>query len=155
MSDVFVQRLRAVRDEYDAAREALSYIIRNWQKHDIYAEMVSSLTPKHFNNAANNLEAIFIIRLFTTFEGILKEHLAKNHPRISVPEDARVVWLIDRVATRRPPHITTQLRVEVHKVRKYRNALVHADNVAVSRIIFNDALAQLAKYCDKLPEPHR
>jgi hypothetical protein len=153
VSDIFGQWLRAVRYEYEAAREAIAYINRNWQKYDIYGEITEGLTPQHFKNAAQNLEAIFIIRLFATFEGILKEHLAKSHPHISVPEDVRAVWLIDRSANLQNPHIVTPLRNRVHDVRRYRNFLVHPGGVIANRIFFQDALASLAKFSDRLPDP--
>ena len=44
MSEVFIQRLRSVRDEFDAAREALAYINKNWQKLNIAAD-IRGLTP--------------------------------------------------------------------------------------------------------------
>ncbi len=146
MSSLFIQRLRAVRNEYDAAREAIAYVNRNWQKHNIPASMTEGLTPKHFTNAAESLEAVFIIRLFSTFEGILKEHLAKNHPGISVPEDARAVWLIDRVSTLQTPHIGTPLRNEVHAVRRYRNFLVHPSGAVAARVILTTHLPRLQNF---------
>ena len=152
MSDRFVRRLKSVQSEYDAAREAIAYVDRYWQKLNISAE-IGGITPKQFTNAANSLETIFIIRLFSTFEGVLKEHLAKNHPTISVPEDARAVWLIDRVANRQTPRINAPLVSKVHDVRKYRNSLVHVGGPVPCRIIFTDALAALAKFCDWLPDP--
>ena len=104
MSDVYVYRLRGVRDEYYAAREAVAYINRNWQRLNTASD-IDGLTPKHFANSAQSLETVFIIRLFSTFEGVLKEHLAKNHPPgspngIVVAEDERAIRLIARVASR-------------------------------------------------------
>ncbi len=153
MSDKYVNRLKSVASEYDAVREALAYVNVNWQKQSIYSQESQKLTPKHFISASASIESVFIIRLFTTFEGILKEHLSRNHPTKRIPEDARVMWLIDQVAIRQTPRIRSELREKVHEVRKYRNSLVHAGYAPSPRIIFNDALATLAKYSHILPDP--
>jgi hypothetical protein len=91
--------------------------------------------------------------LFAAFEGALKEHLAEYHAGMAVPEDVRVVWLIDRVATLQTPHIGIPLRQRVHEVRRYRNALVHATVPAPLSLSFTEARARLNTYLDKLPEP--
>ena len=153
MSDRYVNRLKSVASEYEAVRAALAYVNINWHKQNIYSQVDMKLTPIHFTNASISIEAVFIICLFTTFEGILKEHLSRNHPTKRIPEDARVMWLIDQVAIRQTPRIGIPLRNEVHRVRRYRNSLVHAGATHAPNIILNDAVAILAKYSDKLPDP--
>ncbi len=153
MSDKYVNRLKSVASEYEAVRAALAYVNVNWQKQNIYSQVDGKLTPIHFINASGSIESVFVIRLFSTFEGILKEHLSSNHPALRIPEDARAVRLIDQVALRQNPRIRAELREKVHEVRKYRNSLVHTGIASSPRIIFNDALATLAKYSYILPDP--
>ncbi len=87
------------------------------------------------------------------FEGILKEHLAQHHPNIHVPEEARAVWLIDRVAQRQSPPISLPLRSRVHEVRRYRNFLAHPSGRIPVETPFSTAIFRLSKFVDYLPEP--
>lgn len=141
MSDVYVRRLARVQEELDALRDAVQFASRN------------AGSPGGLRRADENLEAIFVIRLFAVFEGVLKEHLAQHHPNIVVPEDARAVWLIDRVAQRQTPPITFPLRNRVHEVRRWRNFLIHPGGGPALEIFWTDALARLSRFADHLPEP--
>ncbi len=155
MSATYTRQLRKIGRELLAAKGALNYAGRNWDRRDLASDSgLREIGPQDIRNAADNLEATFIIRLFATFEGILKEHLAHQHPGIAVPEDARAVWLIDRVAVLQPSPISALLRQRVHDVRKYRNVLVHANSVLLSRMTFAEPLARLITYPIKLPEPY-
>jgi hypothetical protein len=156
MSSVYIRRVKRLNDEYLAARGALAYVARNWQAHTIFnASELEPIGPQDIKNAAEHLEETFIIRLFAEFEGMLKEYLAQHHPGIAVPEDARAVWLIDRVATLQSPHIVQPLRMRVHAVRRYRNALVHSGIMMPIPLQFGEARSSLNTYLDKLPEPLR
>ncbi len=99
------------------------------------------------------MDAIFLIRLFSLFEGILKEHLTQHHPGISVPEEARAIWLIDRVAQRQTPPIGQALRSRVHEVRRYRNYLAQPSGRVPVETPFSMAIFRLSKFVDHLPEP--
>jgi hypothetical protein len=61
--------------------------------------------------------------------------------------------MIDRVASLQSPHISMPLRNAVHTFRKYRNFLVPPNDAVVNRIIFNDGLACLSRYVDKIADP--
>lgn len=130
----------------------MDYVLANWQRNNVASAVQGGVDD--FQRASDDMEAIFLIRLFSVFEGILKEHLAQHHPSIHVPEEARSVWLIDRVAQRQPRPITFPLRQRVHEVRRYRNYLVHPRGPALPVMFFSDALAPLSKFVDRLPEPH-
>lgn len=96
MSEVYIRRLRAVQSEFYSAREAIGYVRRNWQKHGIYAEM-PRLKPINFDDAGSNLEVTYFTRLYAEFEGILKDHLATNHPNVTVAAKPKVDRLISQV----------------------------------------------------------
>ena len=68
MSDAYIRRLRAVQAEFESARQAMTYVDRNWQTHAIYRE-VERVTPRDLAQGGRNVEATYIIRLFAEFEG--------------------------------------------------------------------------------------
>ena len=152
MSDALVRRLSRIRREYDATRDAAAYVIRKWQAQNIFDD-IQGTSLEDLRRAAGNLDAVFVIRLFSTFEGILKEHLAQHHPTIRVPEEARSVWLIDRVAQRQSPPIPASLKSRVHEVRRYRNYLTHPSAGHPIETPFAMALFRLSKFVERLPEP--
>ena len=156
MSGVFISRVRSISDEFVASRGALAYVARNWQKLSVFNDTeLEVIGPHDIQSAADNLEVTFIIRLFAAFEGMLKEHIGDHHRAITLPEDVRVVWLIDRVATLQARHIDPILRNRVHQVRGYRNALVHAAPTPATSLTFPEVRSCLNTYLDKLPEPLR
>jgi len=152
VSEVYVRRLSRVQREYDATRDAVGYVMRNWQKQSISLD-TQGTGLEDLRRAAGNLDAIFVIRLFSMFEGILKEHLTQHHPGITVPEEARAVWLIDRVAQRQSPPIAPPLKSRVHDVRRYRNYLAHPSGRVPVETPFAMAIFRLSKFVDHLPEP--
>ena len=97
MSNIYIQRLRGVQREFNSAREAIRYVQRNWQRYDIYADL-PGLKPANFEEAGRNAEVTYFVRLYAEFEGILKDHLATNHPAVAVPDKPKVDKLIGLVA---------------------------------------------------------
>ncbi len=154
MSDLYVRRLERIREEYQATSGSLAYVSMHWHRANIFNFVgLEAVGVENVQRAAEDIEATYIIRLFSAFEGILKEHLAQNHPQVRVPEDAKAVWLIDRVAKLQRPRIEDPLRSRVHDVRKYRNDLVHPGSVMPLFVQFPVALARLNRFVDKLPSP--
>lgn len=150
MSRVFTDRLKGVQREYVAALDSLNYVVENWERQTIY---FSVTTPRLCGAALRNLETVFTIRLFSVFEGVLKERLATNHSHLRLIQEPRVVYLIDRVANLQNPHIDSPLRMKVHSVREYRNYLVHSGGKTVLPVTFSESLARLTRFVDKLPDP--
>jgi hypothetical protein len=149
MSAVYIQRLRQVRDEYDAAREALAFVLTNWYKQDVQGA-TGSIARRDFERAAHNLEMTFFVRLFAEFEGILKDHLSSKH--IFVPKDPKVDWLISCVLRAESLKIDSELRKRLEDVRTYRNSIAHSSAAPVV-ITFKEALARMNKFLDKLADP--
>src|SRR5579863_9023246 len=124
MSGTYIQRLRTIRDEYSAARNALAYVTANWHQAEVIRQL--GVTPrKDFDDAALNLEITYFIWLFAEFEGILKDHLATNHSRVTVPDNPKVDWLMSRVMRAESLTIDAALRRQIDLVRSYRNAIAH------------------------------
>lgn len=152
MSEAYIRRLRAVQMEFYSAQEAISYILRNWQKHNIYAEM-PSLRPNHFDEAGANVEMTYFVRLYAEFEGILKDHLTTNHPAIPIADKPKVDWLMSRVVRAEGLTIDPILRRRLDSVRDYRNSIAHRTHAIAPAVTFADALSALNRFLAKLPDP--
>jgi hypothetical protein len=154
VSDRYIRKLGRIRDEYQAATGALAYVNAHWHKQNIFNfSGLKASGIEEVRRAADNLETTFMIRLFSAFEGILKEHLARNHPRVRIADDVSAAWLIDRVSGLQRPRLNIQLKDRAHAVRRYRNYLVHQSGSMPAPIQFSEALAQLTKFVHRLPDP--
>lgn len=125
---------------------------RNWQRHAIYQE-VEQITPRDLVQAGQNLEVTYLIRLFAEFEGILKDHLATNHRRITVPARLTVNWLINRVVQVESLTIDPALRRKMDAVRDYRNSIAHRKRSPSPAVTLVVALSILNTFVAKLPGP--
>lgn len=157
MSDVYIQRLRSVQMEFNSAREAIRYVQRNWQRYDIYADL-GSLKPTHFEEAGRNVEVTYFVRLYAEFEGILKDHLATNHPAVAVPDKPKVDKpkvdkLISLVTKAEGSTVDPALRRRMDAVRDYRNSIAHRVRAAAPSVPLVDALSSLNRFLARLPEP--
>ncbi|MGI4788417.1 MAG: hypothetical protein ACRYFS_06150 [Janthinobacterium lividum] len=152
MSDSYIVRLRAIRLEFESARQAISYVQRNWQKYDIYAEL-SHLKPINFEQAGVRVEQAYFIRLYAEFEGILKDHFATNLPLSKVPDKPKIDWLISQIAKAEMFTIDPKLRVKMDEIRNYRNSIAHRTRAVVPAVTLTDALSRLNTFLAKLPEP--
>lgn len=153
MSDVYIQRLRSVRNEFDASRTAIAHILSHWNTPEII-EAFSGVPRKNFEQASQYLEVTYFVRLFAEFEGILKDHLATNHPAVSVVHDPKVDWLISRARRSEGLRIDPTLHQRINEVRAYRNAIAHSAAPAAV-VTFQQALSTLNKFLDKLPDPRK
>lgn len=152
MSDVYIQRLRDVQMEFNSAREAISYVQRNWQRYDIYADLVR-LKPAHFDEAGLNVEMTYFVRLYAEFEGILKDHLATNHPTIMISDKPKVDKLIHLVMKAEGFTLDPNLRRKMDSVRDYRNSIAHQARASAPSVTFVDALSSLNTFLARLPDP--
>jgi len=154
VSKIYQRKLARVQDERDTAEETVAYARDNWYTKSLFNEAgFDGRTLDSILQLAESLDAIFTIRLFAVFEGMLREHMRQHHPRTPVPEDAGASYLIDRVATSQTTRISIDLCNQVHEVRQYRNSLMHPDGKRATEIPFTVALARLARYAGWLPEP--
>ena len=135
-------------------RESLAYVKRNWNKQGIYADL-RDIEPSALDAAERNVESTYFIRLYAEFEGILKEHLARNHRFAAFPQKPRVDELIQRVTKANSMQIDRQLRARMNDVRDYRNALAHRPLILFPPVTFTQALSILNRFLDKLPEPYK
>lgn len=154
MSDLYVRRLERIRDQHQAAAGALAYVSLHWYRSNLFNfPALETVGAEDIRRASEEMETTYFIRLFSAFEGILKEHLAANHAGLRVAEDVSAAWLIDCVAKLQKPPVNDTFRARVHEVRKYRNFLVHSGGALPAFIQFAEALARLTRFVDKLPDP--
>lgn len=154
MSNQYIQRLRAIRDEYEAARQGIAYVNTHWDRYDIYRETeMKELTPKNFQRAARYLLSTYLLRLTAEFEGILKSHLQTNHPSLSIPQNPKIDQLISKVSRAEEFSVDPTLRTNLAAVRDYRNQFVHSGEIPPTTVEFTKALAWFNTFLARLPDP--
>lgn len=137
MSNVHVEQLSAVFDEYVEVREAVTQRLRD-RSHTGY---------RNLQRADRNLETTYIVRLFVEFEGILRLVLLTHDPRQRVSREA-YNW-INRAA-----HlfsIPDRVRDDVHDAREFRNSVVHPGGVRIASLSIRQARSVLNRFLKPLP----
>ena len=147
MSDRRVRRLALVRDEYDAAREALAYLNRNWNRLQNVKQFRGIGRPD-VREALANLEDTYIVRLTIELENMLRSYYVEHQPALRVPRNTETI--VNRIA--RFEAIPDPIRDKVHEVRNYRNYFVHGGGLRPEDVSFSTALANLAKYVSRMPD---
>ena len=138
MSHVHVQPLATIEREFLVIRAAVAQILQDISRPD-YAAL---------SQAAAGLETAYVARLFSVFEGILREYLAVHDPRRRLVSK-RVFDVINRTAS--VWRIPNQIRDDVHEAREYRNSVVHPDGTTRAAIPLTEARSLLSKFCARLP----
>jgi len=146
VSAIHVYRLRRVESEYLTCRASLSYAERYWSQLFSTAEW-EGRTLSQVREAWRYLEGTYIIRIFSEFEGILREAWST---RGGNPDEHNVDFLIDHVADPTPP---AELRQRVHEVQYFRNSLVHPGARRVPALSMEETRRRLAKFAERLPDP--
>jgi hypothetical protein len=75
---------------------------------------------RHVQQARQDLEATYFIRLFACFEGILRDYWRIGLKRPTEPE---MKDLINAIASKQ--HIQADVILEAHQVRMQKNGIVH------------------------------
>ena len=151
----YTQELTLVRTEYEATKLALSHIVRRWNTEEII-QNAGERSFTDFQRALSHIDVTYIVRLFATFEGLLRHYVAANPTEFTLPkqtQDIKVGWFVDGIAGKQSPRISVNIRKGVYDVRDCRNDLMHTGRVTSPSITFYEALTNLAKYLDKLPPP--
>ena len=168
MSRVHINRLRSIRDDFEAARASVKYISAAWPQ--LHGEIaVRGLELKQFRHALLRMEETYMVRLFSEYEGMLREYLSAARPGRPLRRTPAEV-LINSVALRL--HINDDIRDSAddirdsaddirdsaddirdsaHDVRHYRNALVHSAGAGAATVNFQDAVSALSHFLVHLP----
>jgi hypothetical protein len=154
VSDVYLYRFRRVQGEYDAVREAIALLYRNWNRRG-FGDSLNGVSETMLEEATRNLERTYFIRLYAEFEGILKDHLVSNHPAQAFAEEdrPRVDDVIARVRQAENLTINPRLRDKLDAARDYRNSIAHSRRTPVPQVSFADGQAALGRLVGMLPDP--
>jgi hypothetical protein len=139
MSHTRIQRMGAVRQEYQAARRAVAFFVEGWSVL-VNTVDVSPYQQQDFRAAYAGLETTYLIRLFSQFETELRIFVREQGRRVLRPAES----LINRMASML--HIEADIVANVHAVRQYRNRLVHEEITPTVAIPFEDALPLLNRF---------
>lgn len=140
--------LRRVRDELEAARFALRYVLESRADSPTLdaAATRQGITNDELARCARNLEVTFVLRLFSDFEAILRDYWRTGMGRRTEPEMRR---LMDSIAARRVMN-ADDLRL-AHHIREYRNDVIH-ERLRDPRFDFPTCARAIGKYLFWLPE---
>ena len=146
LSYLLIRRV-AIRSEYRAIQFAAEYVAHSWQSLPI-RENPTHVRQVQVRDAVRKLEATYLLRLFAEFEAVLQDHLLAVQPQRTAPH--RAEHLLNRVASL---HRTAPAaRDGAHRVRVYRNSLVHRQAFSGETISFLDAPALLNHFLAWLPD---
>jgi hypothetical protein len=147
VSYLLIQRLGLIRVEFDVAKASIDYLEYFWPR--LHREPIfKALQLDQVRSAADHLEATYLVRLFSTFEAILRETLPT---RSSLVTDQRSAHnLINRAASKW--RLGAHIRDEVHRVREARNSAVHQNQSDELMLPFAEALAILNRFLSWLPD---
>jgi len=145
MSHRLIRELVLIREEFTATRASITYVLRIWSMRHDEAEIAGQKLGAT-QQANDNLEATYLVRVFARFEAILRDHFPAAKPNVDVPEAAAI--LIDQLGAHY--RIPAAIRSDVHAVRRYRNAVAHA-HPGADVVLFADAMATLNRYLAWLP----
>lgn len=140
--------LLRVRDELEAARFALTVVLRDWHVHLGTAPSSAGRALSHgdLRRCLDNVEITYILRLFGTWEAILRDYWLNGVARRTDP-DLRP--LVDSLAGRR--HVDPGTLATVHDLRGFRNEIVH-ENLQVLRYDYGQVARGLARFISYLPQ---
>ena len=99
------------------------------------------------------MEVTYFVRLYAEFEGILKDHLATNHPAVVVPDKPKVDKLISLRVKAEGFTLDPALRHKMETVRDYRNSVAHRVRASAPSVTLVDALSSLNRFLARLPDP--
>ena len=140
--------LLRVRDEMESARFALSVVLRDWHLHLAAAPSPagSALTHGDIRRCLANLEITYVLRVFGTWEAILRDYWLHGLGRTTDP-DLRP--LVDSLAAR---HQVDPATLDgVHDLRRFRNEIVH-ENLQMLRYDYPQVALGLSKFVAYLPQ---
>lgn len=135
--------LRAIGHEYRAARFAVDRLVREIQRdHGI---LPGDVQAGHLTDAQQFLEGTYVVRMFSEFETDLRsfwETVRDSNPPM--------IDLVNGVASRK--RIEFDISDAVHRVRVYRNFLVHERDEDIAPISLKSVESYLTQYLRRMKE---
>jgi hypothetical protein len=146
MNREFLDRLRAVENEYLCCHAALTSSVRAWATVSDMPEWQGRIRSQA-QEALERLESTYIVRLFSEFEAVLREYWTTTE-EVVVPD--RVEGLINRLGSRY--RLPAAVRERAHEVQYYRNALLHRGARRAGVVSFGAARRALNFFLAGLPD---
>ncbi len=137
-------RIKTVEREYLAMRQSADHFRR--AALDDPKILQEDLSHSDIVDAAEKLEGTYLVRLFAEFETGARQYWDANWA-----SSPRTADLIEGLAARR--RIGEPLKQAAHRVRNYRNNLVHEREEQVDVVQIADARHHLCQFFSFLPRP--
>ncbi len=134
--------MKAVEREYAAMRQAADQLLARARLDPTILK--GDLRTRDAQHASDRLEGTYVVRVFAEFETGLR--LFWGTARTTNPRSAH---LIDGLASMRG--IEDYVRLNVHRVRVFRNSLVHERGDAVGPIAIRNVRSYVCTFFDRLP----
>jgi hypothetical protein len=134
----WMTRVKAVEREYAMTRLAVSRLLQHAMENPNL--LIGDQRYRDIAAASDRLEGTYVVRVFAEFETALKQFLRAKG--IKVPKDAKP--LVNKVRDR--VGISIDHADDVHKVRDYRNALVHERLRPALEVSMRDATKYLSTF---------
>ncbi len=142
-SDVF-SRVKSIEREHDAVRFAthrLLFIVQNDP-----TQLDNIIEIRDLRTASDKLEATYFVRLFAEFEAALRNFWQTTRKK---DPPSRTRDLLDGIGAREK--IPNDVREDAHKVREFRNSLVHEGENELKRLDLRTARKYLLIFLGRLP----
>jgi hypothetical protein len=139
---IWMGRIKAVEREYGAIRLATDRLLVLVS--DDPSILEGQVARPDIATASMHLQGTYIVRLFSEFETALQYCVRAFH--IRKPRGAEA--LINRVHDR--GHIPQPATDAVHRVREYRNVLVHERSLPIAPVTIREATRFLCTFLSRL-----
>jgi hypothetical protein len=135
--------------EYDVVSAAV--VRYRGDVHAANADLPEGTQPHHLDRAVEQLEGTYLIRLWAVFETAWASYWRHrtNRPDGKIKAFDLVEW--GRTIEDGYKSIGTAVTPDVHRVRDYRNLLVHARDQPAPPVPIGEARSYLNRYLAKLP----
>jgi hypothetical protein len=139
---IWMGRIKAVEREYGAIRFGTDRLLV--AVNDDPSILEGQVGRPDIATASIHLQGTYIVRLFSEFETALQHFVRAFHIRKPRGTEA----LVNRVRDR--AHIPPAASVAVHRVREYRNVLVHERSMPVTQVTIREATRFLCTFLSRL-----
>lgn len=135
-------RIKAVEREYGAIRFGIDWLLLAANNDPAILE--GQVRRPDINKASERLEGTYIVRVFSEFETALHHFIRAFHLRRPGSTES----LVNRVRDR--GHIPQPITDAVHRVRDYRNVLVHERTEPVAPVTIREATSSLCTFLSRV-----
>ena len=146
----FIDRVKGAARECYVVAAAVNHYKQAVQASD--ARLPDETSPRDLVTAADQVESTYLIRMWAEFETALRSY--RRHITGDPDDRISTTSLIDWTAgVRRGRAISEDVRDDVHKVREYRNDLVHErdDQDSLDKVAIDLARTRLNTFLHRLP----